>query len=149
MVLKRFFFFFTLLKYTCGITVSRKTKHLAQNWEKWKSVSFSLTPHDQRNQVFQSCQSNLDFVYCCVYYFSPPLKIESVCGQNWSQQLRFGAISNIRFSSKVFSKGLFTSGLQCRIVVLIFVFHVLMRKIMKEWTSLLLLLCHPDPGCSS
>ena len=30
MVLKRFFFF-TLLKYTCGITVSRKTKHLAQN----------------------------------------------------------------------------------------------------------------------
>ena len=41
------FFFFTLLKYTCGITVSRKTKHLAQNWEKWKSVSFSLTPHDE------------------------------------------------------------------------------------------------------
>ena len=50
MVLKHSFF--TLLKYTFGITVSRKTKHLAQNWEKWKSVSLPLTPHDKRNQVF-------------------------------------------------------------------------------------------------
>ena len=50
MVLKHSFF--TRLKYTFGITVSRKTKHLAQNWEKWKSVSLSLTPHDKRNQVF-------------------------------------------------------------------------------------------------
>lgn len=52
-------FFYSVLKYICGITVLRKTKHLAQNWEKCKLASLSLTPHDKRNWVCESCQQYL------------------------------------------------------------------------------------------
>lgn len=50
------YFLYSVLKYICGITVLRKTKHLAQNWEKCELASWSLTPRDKRNWVCQSCQ---------------------------------------------------------------------------------------------
>lgn len=66
-----------------------------------------------------------------------PLTAELVDRQNLSQQLRFWTTSTLRFNSRVFSGGLFIPGLQCRIVVLIiFFFHVLMRKMIKEWMLL-------------
>ena len=64
-----------------------------------------------------------------------PLKIELVYRQNWSQQLRFETICNIRFNSKVFSKGLFTSGLQYRIVVLIIHFFMYLELDMEQQTG--------------
>ena len=69
-------------------------------------------------KCFRAVSSTWTLSAAMSFTFSP-LKIELVCRQNWSQKLRFGTISSIRFNFKVFLKGLFIPGLQCRVVVLI------------------------------
>lgn len=68
--------FYSALKYICGITVSRKTKRLAQNWEKCKWGSLSLTPDERECCRAVSSTCALPSLLPC-RLLSPPSQ------QNW------------------------------------------------------------------